>query len=293
MPEPIALPHVEQRREILTPEPGGIVATTAWIPANPRAIVVFSHGHAEHSGRYPLFVNTMVSLGFAVFTLDHRGHGRSSGTRALAMRFDDYVDDLGGVLDRATAQFPELPVILFGHSMGGLIAIRLAEARPERIRLLITSGPALIIDEGVPPLVTSVLSRISRIAPTLPVPRGGDEDTLSTDPAIRDGFMIDHRTWHGSTRIRTASEMIRAGRDARQKFARLTMPLLAMHGAIDTLTSPRGTEALYAGAATSDKTIVLWPGMKHEILNEPGRAEVIRTIVDWIVERLPETSSSR
>lgn len=277
---------VRQDRETFSPEPGVIVATATWIPDDPKAIFVFSHGHAEHAGRYALLVTTMVAEGCVVATLDHRGHGRSSGVRALAMRFDDYVDDLAAVVRRTTAAFPGLPLVLFGHSMGGLIAIRYAEAYAEMVDLLVTSGPAIIIDEGTSPVVRKGGAVLARVLPTAPVPRSEGE-VLSTDEAIGIGFDADHRTHHGETRMKTVVEMIRAGEEARRRFDRITMPLLAMHGADDELTSPRGTELLYAGAATADRTIVLWPGMRHEILNEPGRGEVMRCIVDWITPRLP------
>ncbi|MGC4189780.1 MAG: alpha/beta hydrolase [Thermomicrobiales bacterium] len=281
---------MRQERGTFSPTPGVIVATAAWIPDAPRAILVFSHGHAEHAGRYALLVTTMVSEGFVVATLDHRGHGRSSGTRALAMRFDDYVDDLGTVVTRTKAAFPGLPLVLFGHSMGGLIAVRYAEARPETVDFLITSGPALIIDEGTSPIARKAGEVIARVAPAAPVPRS-EGNVLSTDETIGIGFDADHRTHHGETRMRTAVEMVHAGEDARTWFDRLTMPLLAMHGADDELTSPRGTELLYKGASTSDRTIVLWPGMRHELLNEPDRGAVMQFIVDWIVPRLGTSSA--
>ena len=279
------MPGVRQQRDTFSPTPGAIVATATWVPELPRAVFVFSHGHAEHAGRYALLVDTMVAEGCVVATLDHRGHGRSSGTRALAMRFDDYVDDLGMVVERTRAAFPGLPLVLFGHSMGGLIAIRYAETHPELIDLLITSGPALIIDEDTPAVVRKAGEMIARVAPTAPVPRS-EGDVLSTDEAIGAGFDVDHRTHHGTTRMRTAVEMIRAGEVARARFDCLSMPILAMHGADDELTSPRGTELLHQGAAAQDRTIILWPGMRHELLNEPGRGEVMQAIVDWVTSRL-------
>ena len=277
-------PHVKQVRGVLEPAPKVKLATAAWIPEHPAAIFILCHGHAEHSGRYTYLINTIVGHGLAFYTLDHRGHGRSSGTRALSVRFDDFVDDLDLVVDRARADFPGLPVVLFGHSMGGLIAVRYALAHPRKISLLVTSGPALIIEESTP-LVVAGLGKLARIAPTAPVPRD-DEDRLNTDPQIKREFARDHRTYHGSTRIRTAWEMLVAGEDARARLSHLTMPLLAMHGENDTLTKPRGTELLHANASSADKTIRLWPGMKHEIFNEPDHAEVMQVLLDWLDARL-------
>jgi len=275
----IAQPQVKQVRSELEPAPRVKLATAIWIPENSSAVFILCHGHAEHSGRYTYLVNTIVGHGLAVYTLDHRGHGRSSGTRALSLRFDDFVDDLDLVVDGARADFPELPVMLFGHSMGGLIAVRYALAHPGKISRLVTSGPALIIDESTLPLVVSALGKLARLAPTAPVLRD-DADRLNADPQIKHQFNQDHRTYHGSTRIRTAWEMLVAGEDARARLSALTMPLLAMHGEIDTLTKLRGTELIHARASSADKTFKQWPGMKHEIFNEPGRAEVMRVLLD-------------
>ncbi len=277
--------QVTQMRGILEPIPSVKIATASWIPANPVAIFVLCHGHAEHSGRYTYVVNTMVGHGLAVYTLDLRGHGRSSGTRALSMRFDDFVDDLDLVVGRARAEFPHLPVVLFGHSMGGLIAVRYALAHADTLSLLVTSGPALIIDEGTPPPVKTALGKLAPLVPTAPLPRN-DEDLLNIDPRIKRQFGEDHRTYYGSTRIRTASEMLTAGEDARDRLAGITMPFLAMHGELDTLTKPRGTELLYANASSADKTIRIWPGMKHEIFNEPDRAQVMQLLLAWLDSRL-------
>ncbi len=281
----IAQPQVKQVRSVLEPAPRIKLATAIWIPENPSAVFILCHGHAEHSGRYTYLVNTIVGHGLAVYTLDHRGHGRSSGTRALSLRFDDFVDDLDLVVDGARADFPELPVVLFGHSMGGLIAVRYALAHPGKISLLVTSGPALIIDENTPPPFVSALGKLARLVPSAPVPRD-DADLLNTDPHIKRQFARDHRTYHGSTRIRTAWEMLVAGEDARARLSALKVPLLAMHGEIDTLTKPRGSELLHASVSSADKTIELWPGMKHEIFNEPGRAEVMRVLLEWLDARL-------
>ncbi len=280
-----AQPQVRQVRNVLEPVPSVKLATAAWIPEDPVAVFILSHGHAEHSGRYTYLVNTMVGHGLAVYTLDHRGHGRSSGTRALVLRFDDFVDDLDRVVDRAREAFPGLPVVLFGHSMGGLIAVRYALAHPNKVSLLVTSGPALIVDDTTPPLAVAAIGKLARLMPTAPVPRD-DADRLNTDPEIKRQFGRDHRTYHGPTRIRTAWEMMVAGEDARARLPQLTMPLLAMHGELDTLTMPRGTELLHANASSTDKTIRLWPGMKHEIFNEPDRAEVMRVLLDWLDTRL-------
>jgi alpha-beta hydrolase superfamily lysophospholipase len=168
--------------------------------------------------------------------------------------------------------------------MGGLIASRYALAHGDDMAALIISGAAFIVDEGVSPLARMAAQLISRIAPRAPVPRD-DSDTLSYDPAVKITFKSDPLNYHGETRMRTAVEMSNAGANALERAGELRLPLLAMHGADDTLTSPRGTELFYERANSVDKTLVLWPRMKHEIFNEIERAKVIAFVIDWLAQR--------
>lgn len=280
--------NVRQIRDVIRPEPETALAMAAWIPDAPRAVAYVCHGHAEHLGRYSHLVTALTSRGYAVYGQDHRGHGRSSGRRALVMRFDDFVDDFRLLTDRAHREHPDLPQVLIGHSMGGLIAVRYALQYGDDLAALVTSGPALVIDEGVASWRRWAGTVLARLMPTGPLPRGrGEEDLLTTDPEVRHQFGLDPLTHHGPTRIRTAVEMLHAGEDARTKLHRIRLPLLAMHGVNDTLTFPSGTRALFDRASSEDKTLKLWPGMKHEIFNEPGRHEVIRFMLDWIDARIP------
>lgn len=279
---------VRQVRDVIRPEPGIALAMATWIPKAPKAVAYVCHGHAEHLGRYSHLVSALTARGYAVYGQDHRGHGRSSGTRALVMRFDDFVDDFRLLTERAHREYPDLPQVLIGHSMGGLIAVRYALAYGDDLAALVTSGPALVIDEGVPAPAQRLGGVLARVIPAAPLPRGNsDEDLLTTDPDVRHQFGLDSLTHHGPTRLRTAAEMLRASEDARKKLDRIRLPLLAMHGENDTLTFPAGTRALYERASSTDKTLKLWPGMKHEIFNEPDRREVIEFMLDWIDARIP------
>ncbi len=278
---------VHQLREELRPTPDVALAMAAWIPPEPKAIALVCHGHAEHLGRYSHLVTALAARGYAVYGQDHRGHGRSSGPRALAMRFDDFVDDFHYLSERARRDHPGLPVVLIGHSMGGLIAVRFALKHGDELAALVTSGAALVIDDGVSATAKRIGGVFSRIAPAAPLPRDGSgEDKLTYNPEISRQFGLDDRTHHGPTRFRTAHEMVVAGEDARKRATGIRLPLLAMHGADDTLTYPRGTQILHERAASSDKALKLWPGMKHEIFNEAGRGEVFAYMLDWMDGRI-------
>jgi len=283
---PSALP-VTQWRDVIEPRPGVLLAAAGWIPEHPQAVALISHGHCEHLGRYGHVVNTLVQAGLAVYGLDHRGHGRGNGARALITDFDRVADDFHCLATHARSRHPGLPMVLIGHSMGGLIALRYALKYQEQLAALVTSGPALIIDDGVSPAKKAIGEVIGRIAPKAPLPRSGDgECGLSTERYICEQFGIDHRNWHGATRLGTVAAMLDAAEDTRNRFGEIRVPLLAMHGADDTTTSPRGTELLHAGGAGMDKTIILWEGRKHEIFNSPGRETVIDTMRHWLAERV-------
>lgn len=263
------------------------LAAAGWVPERPKAIALVSHGHREHLGRYSHVVNALVVDGFAVYGQDHRGHGRSGGVRALITDFDQVADDLHVLATHARNRHPGMPMVLIGHSMGGLIALRYALKYQDELAALVTSGPAVIINDGVSPAKEAVGKAVGRVAPRAPLPSRGDDGCgLSTEPYICEQYGIDHRTWHGDTRLGTVAAMLDSAEDTRERFGEIHIPLLAMHGAIDTVTHPRGTELLHAGASSEDKTIILWNGRKHEIFNSPGREIVIDTMRQWLVARV-------
>ncbi len=272
-------------RGVLHAPDGTALATARWLPASPRAVVLLAHGYGEHIGRYGHVVTALAARGYAVVAQDHRGHGRSSGPRAQIHRFDDYVDDLHLLASDARHTLPGLPVVLLGHSMGGLIAVRYALRHQSKLAALITSGVALHIGEDVPTPVRHLGRLIAAVAPNLPV-RKSVEDVLSTDPTVERDFERDPRCYSGPVKAALGHAFSAAAADARRQVAHLTLPLLVMHGAADQLTDPAGSQLLYTRAASPDKTLRLWPGLKHEIFNEPARAEVIAFMLDWLDGRV-------
>ena len=259
----------------------------------PKALVILVHGYAEHVGRYAHVLEELVARGYAVFTLDHRGHGESAGRRASVARFDHFVDDLHLLVRRAREAYPPLPVFLLGHSMGGLIAIRYA-LRPDHqadLAGLVLSGAALQVGDDVSPLLKRLGAVLAAVVPNLPiVPRRSG--ILSVDPEVERRFKADPLCYNGRIRARLAHEILRAGADARARLDQLTLPLLAMHGTDDRLTNPAGSRLLVERARSSDKTLKLWPGHRHEIFNEPGRAAVIACVTDWLDARVPRTRAA-
>lgn len=279
-------PHAEMTKETIRTADGEALAATVWGVASPRAVVLVCHGYGEHSGRYGHLISALMSSGYAVYTLDHRGHGRSSGGRTIVRDFDTFVTDFHLLADRARADHSDLPHILLGHSMGGLIAVRYALRYQPELAALITSGPAIMIPGELPPALFRFVAPLGRIAPWLPVKRAA-EDVLSSDEGADEEFAADHRNFNGPVLAGIGAGMQAAAMDARKHLAEIALPLLAMHGAEDRLTDPRGTVLLYEQSTSQDKMVVVWPGQKHEIFNDAGRHTVIAFTLDWLNTRFP------
>jgi acylglycerol lipase len=254
---------------------------------SPRAVTLLVHGYAEHQGRYARLIAALTGQGFAVYTLDHRGHGRSDGPRANVERFDDFVGDLRRLDERARAAHPGAPVFVFGHSMGGLIALRFALSYQEGLRGLALSAPALRFGEDTPAILRRLAGVLARAAPRFPVSRAGleGESLLSRDPRVQAAFDADPLNYHGPAQARMADQMLRAAADARARLETLRLPLLVLQGDLDRYVVPAGATEVYERAGSADKTLKWWPGCRHELLNEPEGPEVVAYLLDWLGRR--------
>lgn len=258
----------------------------SWIPADPapRAAVVLVHGMGEHSGRYEGLIEVLTGAGLAVFAHDHRGHGRSAGRRAHIARLDDLVTDIGRSVARARTALPGVPLIVLGHSMGGLTSALWAQANPDGYDLLALSGPLAALD-GANAATRTALRMLSAVAPTLPV-AAVDADELSHDPQVGADYRADPLVHAGKLSARTAYELAAGVQRVQRGAPRLRRPLSIQHGALDSIVPPRGSAELFVAAMAEDKRRIVYPGMFHEIFNEVGKEEVFADLSSWLLERL-------
>jgi acylglycerol lipase len=256
----------------------------AWLPdADPRAIVVIAHGASEHSSRYAHVADRLVTAGYAVYALDHRGHGRSEGKRAQLDRLDDVVADLRAFVDLVAGRHPDVPVYLLGHSMGGAISIAYAVRHQDTLAGLVLTDP--VADPHAANAVTRGVSRvISAIAPDLGV-YSVDASLVSRDPAVVRDYEQDPLVHHGKLPARTVAELTGEVQRFPDEVPGLRLPLLVMHGGADQIVPEAGSRMVHEGAGSEDKTLEIWDGLYHEILNEPEQKRVIQRIVDWLDER--------
>lgn len=257
-----------------------------WSPdSDPRGVIVLVHGAGEHGDRYAYFAGRCCDAGLAVAALDHVGHGKSDGDYGHLERFQEHLDNLDTFRQRVADDFPGLPLVLVGHSMGGLISACYLLEHQAHFAACVLSGPA-IKTELEPGLVQITLIRLlSALAPRVGVLQL-DAAGVSRDPAVVEAYRQDPLVNHGKMSARFVSELFRAMHRVQSSAANITLPLLLMHGESDVLTAPSGSQFLHDAVSSGDKALQLYPGLYHEIFNEPERDAVIDDLLTWLDKRL-------
>jgi alpha-beta hydrolase superfamily lysophospholipase len=268
---------------------GGIgLFSQSWLPDTPpRAVVVIAHGAGEHSGRYAHVAARLVDEGYAVYALDHRGHGRSAGHRAVIDRMDNAVEDLDRLVTTAASEQPGVPIFLVGHSMGGTIALRYAIAHQDRLTGLILSAPLAALEAASP--VTRLIARLlSALTPRLGL-FAVDPELVSRDPAVVKAYADDPLVHHGRIPARTIAELAAAVQSLPNTVGSITLPTLIMYGSGDHLAPPAGSMMLNDRIGAADTTLKTYDGLYHEILNEPERDAVMDDMCSWLRARVRAT----
>ena len=255
----------------------------AWLPEQAaRAIVVISHGLGEHGGRYAGLASRLVDKGYAVYAIDHRGHGRSSGRRANIERFDYVVADLGAFVGQAKREHPDASVVLLGHSMGGAIALACALKHQDVLRALVLSAPALAAGEALPAFKLWLVRLLSSVSPNtgaLKLPPAA----VSRDSAVVRAYESDPLVFHGAVPARTLAELLQAMQRLQQTAHELRIPVLVQHGTADSLVPLAAVYPVYQrlGVAES-RSLQVYEGLYHEVYNEPERDRVIGELEAWL-----------
>lgn len=243
-----------------------------------RAEMVLCHGLAEHSGRYEAVGDRFATAGIGVTAYDQIGFGASGGRRAWVDQWSDVLDQIQRHV--VNAKEKGVPVVLLGHSGGGLFALEYALAERPRPDLLVLSAPGL--DGGA--LWQRLVARLlGTIFPALPIPNALDGSQLSRDPAVGEAYFADPLVATKTT-THYGNEMFAAMKRVRKSIDGLAIPTLVLHGAADSIVPPQGS-AVLAELACVDRR--LFPAVRHELFNEPEGMEICDEVVSWIDEHLP------
>ena len=265
---------------------GGLkIFTRSWVPAaRPRAVIILIHGFNAHSGYMQWPAEQFAATGLAAYALDLRGRGRSEGERFYVENFSDYLGDVDQLVRIARSENPGLPVYVLGHSAGGVIATSYVLEHQSEIAGLICESFAY--DVGLPDVVSLILKGVSHLTPHLHVFALKNE-VFSRDPKAVAAMDNDPLIANESQPAETAAEMLKAADRLTGNFPKLTVPVFIIHGTADKATRPAGSQRFYDAAGSKDKTLKLYEGHYHDLLNDLGKEEVMADILAWIDKRLP------
>ena len=264
--------------EVVTARNGVAQLRRTWSAADPRAVVVISHGIAEHCGRYEHVARQLVASGFTVIGFDQRGHGATGGRQGYVDSFAEFHDDVEDHL--GTARTYGVPVVLLGHSMGGLISTSyvLDRDRP-RPDLVLLSAPALAL--SLPRPAAGAASALGRAVGKASIKLPLDPDGLATDPRVGETYMADPLV-NLKQSLSLVGAMVRTARGLPDDIDEWDMPAFVGHGTDDEIVEPVASEAIGERPSVDRK---LYDGLRHELFNEPSGPQVVADMVAWMTDQ--------
>ena len=266
---------------------GGVrIVYDTWAPdTTPRAVVVLAHGFGEYALRYDDVAQRFGEAGLATYALDHRGHGRSGGKRVRLRKMSEFTDDFDSLLGIATQEHPGLPRIVLGHSMGGAIVFTYGVDHPDNYDLMVLSGPGVATEYDLPRVQSMIAKLLGAVAPGMSV-HELDVTGISRDPEVLDAYNNDPLVHHGKVPAGIGRALLEVGETMSQRAPALKAPLLVVHGSEDRLVPVGNSHRLVDAVGSTDVELKVYPGLYHEVFNEPERAQVLDDVVSWVDARL-------
>ena len=265
-----------------------------WVPSSPRGAFVIVHGLAEHSGRYGHVGRHFAGRGCAAYALDNRAHGRSPGAKVHVGDFDEFLEDSSSMIAFVRERHPGLPLYLLGHSQGGLVVLQHALRHPQGLAGIVVVSPLLAAHPSLRPSKAFglALAVLRRVAPRLRLPSGVDARRISRDPDVVKTYVEDPLV---SRRVSPSwyTALRRAQAEVRGRAGRLGVPALVLASPDDRLVDPEAIRRFVADAPAGQVEASWWPGLRHELLNEPERDQVLAAIDAWLRPRLQNTLMER
>jgi alpha-beta hydrolase superfamily lysophospholipase len=272
------MPTLRAMNPTLATADGLTLRVREWPRADARGSVLLVHGLGEHIGRYARIAEQLNAWGWNVIGYDQRGHGTSEGARGALAHSDDLLRDLSLVLDAVRADRPG-PLVLFGHSMGGLVAARFVAERLRAVDALVLSSPAF--DAGMNAFQKLLLGVLGPLAPNLAVNNGLKPEWISRDPAVVQAYIADPLV-HDRVTPKLVRFIVDGGEFVRARAAQWAVPTLLLYAGSDRCVAPAGSRAVAAAAPKSALTAREFAPMFHEIFNEPEQREVYAALGEWL-----------
>lgn len=254
-----------------------------WETDSPKAVLLIIHGFGEHGGRYSGMAEYFVSRGISVMAFDYRGHGLSEGKRGLILRWEEFREDVNAAVNVLTDRFPTTPLFIFGHSLGGTIALDYVLSAGVPPRGLIVSAPALGTP-GISPVLLTIGRLLSSVTPKLIISTALNSDTVSRDSEVCRKYKEDPLV-HDKASVRLSTELSAVQKKIFNRAENLSTPLLMTYGSEDKLAPREPIRQFFDAAGEEDKLLQIFEGAYHELHNDFIRNDVYELYTDWILER--------
>ena len=255
-----------------------------WEPeGTPKALVCLVHGGGEHTGRYEHVGKALNDAGYALFGFDLRGHGKTGGARGHIPSMEEALLDIQRFIGFQQQNFPDIPIFLYGHSLGAMLTLAYAIQHPDGLQGVITTGAFLRSPLWDQKAKVALAKALGSILPALTISTGLESSTISRDPAVVERYVNDPLV-HGKSSLGLAMASLNGIDLCFARAREFKPPLLMMHGTADKLVYASGSEefAELAGETNKDVTLKLWDGLYHEIHNEPEQADVFKFMIGWL-----------
>ncbi|OFX27316.1 MAG: hypothetical protein A2033_10895 [Bacteroidetes bacterium GWA2_31_9] len=260
-----------------------------WFLPNPKAVLILIHGIGEHSGRYNYLASRFVSSGINVVSIDYRGHGLAEGKRGHINSYSELLNDIDSLFNQIPFYYQNIPKILYGHSMGGNIALNYAMRHNHSIKLIVATSPWIGLYKKTPAWLMFFAKMMNKIYPSYTQKVTFRSSELTHDSSVLEKHKQDNLN-HGLISPRMFFEMTDAGIYLLLNSEKLKIKTLLLHGTLDSITSFKSTEEFY-NKTSKYSTLKLWDGMFHELHNETEKDVVIDYIIDWILKNTNELKS--
>lgn len=261
------------------------IFSQGWNPDSGKsaAVLCLVHGIGEHTSRYLKVVEAFTGAGFAIIGADLRGHGRSGGQRGHFPSDENLLRDIDLLIDEARRIYPGVPLVLYGHSLGGILVLFYALKRKPDLKGVIATSPGLhnVLERNH--ALVAMAKVFGPLFPKLSIPNGLNVNAISHDKKVIQEYINDPLV-HGKVTLRFGNVMLGLTKWTRDHAAEFPLPLLLLHGKADTIAFPSGSTE-FAAQVKENCKLIMWDGAFHELHNEPQKDEVFRTMISWTTEK--------
>lgn len=258
------------------------IYTQAWLPQSAaKANLIIAHGLGEHSGRYQHVAHYFVEKEFAVFALDHQGHGQSGGKRGHVTLFSDYIADLEQFRQKVVEMSPDKPTFLFGHSMGALIVLLYLMDYQDRVNAAVVSAPPVRVKMGPPTVVKEFVTQVAKVSPSLTIKSGLKAEWVSRDQAVVDAYKEDALN-HPQISMSLFSGMYNGGKMVYEHADKITLPIFMLYGSDDVIIDGDMVHATFEKISSENKELYVFQGDYHEVHNEADQRDEFEKIWRWL-----------